>query len=44
MGLPVETYDKPEKYTPNNVIFWEPTSQALRVAHKGKDKHAKLLY
>lgn len=39
----IESYEKPLRYDPNNVIFYEETSKALVIAYKTGDKHAKPL-
>ena len=40
---PNQSYEQPREYTPNNVVYWEPTSKALKVAKEAGDKHAKPL-
>jgi len=30
MNEPTQTYEPPKTYTPENIIYWEPTSKELR--------------
>ncbi len=36
MEQEIITYEPPREYTINNVVFWEPTSNQLRLEKKGK--------
>ena len=37
------SYENPRKYTPSNIVFWEPTSKALKLAHEEKQINANPL-
>lgn len=37
------SYEPPQNYNSKNVIFWEETSNALRLAQASGDKHARPL-